>query len=135
MRKSMKAFAACVALFGAGLCDAEAAAPKSSLPKIVAEAPAAESADMWTRHPEFFARFREVWINCPGRGFEKGTFIDSAKVLNELPALYEKIITSCPKHEAHGKKRQWPPNPATNTSLQDRFFAWDPATSSWVQKQ
>lgn len=133
MHKSMKAFVACVALFPATWCDAEAATPLP--PIVVTEAPATESSGMWTQHPDFFARFKEVWTNCPARAFEKGSYIEVARWFNDNTVQYEKILKTCRKFEAHAQKRVWPPSPQTNKSLQDRFFEWDERTSSWVQKR
>lgn len=137
MRKSIAAYTACLALFPAGWCDAEAATSKPLPPIVVTEAPAAASSSMWTEYPDFFGRFKEVWVNCPARAFEKGEYISTAKWLNDNTAQYNHILKTCRQYEAHARKRIWPPSPATNTSLQDRFFSWKCTGSScgWVQTQ
>ncbi len=134
MRKSISAFVACVAMFSAAWCDAEAATSVLP-PKVVIEVPTAESADMWTQYPDFFARLKEVWVNCPGRVLEKGAYIKAAKWFNENTSHYERILKTCAQHEAHARKREWPPSPGTNRSLQDRFFDWDERSRSWVQRR
>lgn len=134
MRKGIQAFLACMALMPVSICEAAATPAPKPLPPLVAEAPPAASEDMWTQYPEFFARFKEVWLNCP-RELEYGRIIEGAKWFNDNTAYYERIIRECRADRAHKPNRSWPPTQAAAKMRIERFFSrrCDGAACRWVR--
>ncbi len=135
MRLNLAAFVGCLAILPLSVCDVVAATPAPKpRPPLVAEAPPAVSEDMWEKYPNFFARYKTIWLECPVELHVKES-IEAAKWYNDHTAQYDTMLKTCRDDKKSKPQRAWPPTEQGAKMREVHFFSWKCAGGQcqWVQ--